>query len=465
MLNLAKPDRFYWLVVGVAPVLLTGLLIFGSVRDGTAESKVAAELAQLTSAGMPINDRTLTHTTAAGSSRKDCQAWNEVISATLSLETQWWPYLDDVAELDAVVPQDEPWEAEPIMTEYTNQAAAIVARIQGIPDSSTPLWRLTVFDGWNTLLPQISDWRSVSTLLEREFRVAYHAGDSQRALSALELLSRIQRVSDAEHVLVSDLTQMAYQFRQDTLIRKSLAHEFWNDDQLTFIRRLLTDRKSLDQRWRDQIGTEYATVLSNLEATQQQTGVMQISQQSLLAITELFNSLRDIPQAGSDQHSITAEQLLSDFEKHGDQWSSLSITSMPLASSTGYLISTIPSFRSVAAAFSRRHREQDWTLCAIAIKQFQLRNNRFPTKLEQLAEVSLTHDQWLAIDSSSLAGQSFGYKVSDDQSAAILWTIEPGRSTAFENYRGELPPSEQPPTSGDQQKWQEYVETHEAIIR
>lgn len=109
-----------------------------------------------------------------------------------------------------------------------------------------------------------------------------------------------------------------------------------------------------------------------------------------------------------------------------------------------------PSTQAFAAAYTRSYRERRWTRCALAIKQFQLQQERWPTSLEELTQVGLTRSDWMA-----KPNMPFGYQVATDNSHALLWTDAPdGKNAPIEP----VPPS-------TIEKHEGYLDVMEATIR
>ena len=75
----------------------------------------------------------------------------------------------------------------------------------------------------------------------------------------------------------------------------------------------------------------------------------------------------------------------------------------------------LPAISAYAEAFDRDEIGRRLTYTAIAIKRFQLKNQRWPKSVSELSGIGLVATDWTTSD-----GQAFGYEVGDGQ--AYLWS-------------------------------------------
>ncbi len=438
-----RSDRFYWLIASVPPLLLSGLLIVGVIREQFLASQVRRILASFVDEGIPFDSHSLTVAIDKRVSKEQSKAWQEIAAAATYLEAEWSPLYGQVADIDLLVPSNMAWKAEPVAIAFAEQAAPVVAQIAALNESARPVWQPIVNDDLMGVVTQLSDHRSVTRLLSLEFRVAYHKGDSARALRALMLIDRISRALDGEHLSVCELVQAAVEFRQTELIRESLTSDFWTAEQLAEMRQLNAKRISIDKRWRDMIDDERAIVFVNANKQAIESPSDRMTATATWDLLSLIGTVKNTLTMDTLEQYSQAPSRMIQFDYNLPWQLTNSITDIPFARSSSLVHSVMPTLQSLADTFFRLQMQRNWTTTAIGIKQFRLQVGRFPSSLTELSQVGLTSDVWTAVISPVSDDKlSFGYKVAADQSEAILWTLSPQYMLNTVITISEQPPSE-----------------------
>jgi len=441
--RLTRSDRFYWLIASVPPLLLGVLLIVGVIRDQLLASQVRRSLASFVDEGIPHDSHSLTVAIDNRVSKEQSKAWQEIAVAASYLETEWWPLYGQVADIDLLVPSNMAWKAEPVAIAFAEQAAPVVAQIAALNESARPVWQPIFYDDDKGLATQLSHHRSVSRLLFHEFRVAYHEGDSARALRALTLIDRISRAFDGEHLVVCELVHAAVEFRQTELTRESLASDFWTAEQLAEMRQMNAARLPLYKRWRDMIDDTQGSIIVDANKQAMESPTYRMTTTATWDLLSLIGQVKNTLTSDTLEQYSQAPDRMRQFDYDLPRRLTSSITDVPFARSNQLVQSAMPTLQPLADTFFRLQMQRNWTTTAIGIKQFRLQFGRFPSSLTELSQVGLTSNEWTAVITPVYGAElSFGYKVAADQSEAILWTLSPQRAIDSGVGISKQPPSE-----------------------
>ena len=447
----------YGLAALLPLLLLTALFIVGEVRERAAAADVRAELSRLKSEGYPVGIRSMTQWYDARTAAEHAQQWQDVLAAYRAVQDRFDGLAEGSVEgFDRVVAPDQSWSAKPIAQRYVEESKPIIDAIERLVGEEQPVWFPIVFEGYGTVLPDLQAYRELVRLLAVELAVAVHQGDDERAIRALGSIPGVAAAFDSQVALVADLVHMALVGQHRSLIRQSLAVGFWTDtSQLIRLRQQLPPLQHLDRRWQRAIAAERALGLELLDAGSggwRDSGLFPFPWEPAPIVTrrylQVMRAIGQLSHAGTVQHGRRVDEILNEMFQTAPPSSSISISGIPFASANVVLGEIIPAYQGAATAFARLARERRWTLTAVAIKQYQLQQNRWPSELAELTAVGLLPSDWQAFDSVP-----FGYEVSSDGDEAVLWTMP---------VNGEVLPPE-PPT--EQTEYTQDLETFVVHIR
>ncbi len=435
-------ECLYLLVATLPTLLLLSLFVSDWLRGRAAAATVQTTLDLMTSNGDPIDIPTLAQSFEKQTSKQHSIQWREVKSAVLALENRYWDVIGETVDgMDRLVAPGDPWDAKPTLSRHVKEAMPIIQSIESLLRNDERVWQPIIFQGYETLLPDLQNSRSVVRLLGWEFRVAVHEGDRKRAMRALELIVRVSNAFDWHICLVSDLVWNAHLQSHRALIRQSLAFDFWTLTDLVQLDRQLADIEDLDARWSETIAMEmammdYAPAFGRYSAFN--TQVMSPPVARLRSLKQI-QRIRNVKGVGSSQH----RRQIANGENTGDDpqntLEGFSITDIPFANVFNDR-EAANRFTRYAVASLRFTQNQRWTRTAVAIKKFRIQEGRWPERLSELSQVGLAESNWKASDS-----KDFGYRIRKDGSEVILWTTS--------NWDGEIgvaPPREE--TDHDPQK-------------
>lgn len=420
-----------WLVIATPLVMVAVTLALGALREAEAETRFDRVVESLSEAGTPVDIHSTTVAFDQRLSRESSIEWQNLLVAVHELNVRFDDVHRTIYEAQAMPLPGRPWEIEPIVSRYTEQAQPIFAAldelvVDELVVEDKPVWQPLIFQGFDTLLPEIQESRGLVRLLAVEFRFAVHHGDQARAAHALRLIQGVSRAFDWQIGLVSDLVEIAGLSAHRRLIRQSLEIGFWSDPQvLQELQKQLAAAEDYDARWLQMVASEQAMLASQLSRGFVDTGVKLFPYGAPAAtrvgLLETIRRVGAVDGAGTIDHLRAIEQDFDHASIQSESTSSKStftLMGIPFAISdgpTGFLAS---DFTAAAKAYARDAMERRWTQTAVAIKRFQVEQGRWPNELQELVDVGLSRSDWLAFDKTP-----FGYAVGDQ--AATL-SVPPG---------------------------------------
>lgn len=427
------PRQWLYLGLAVGPVLaLMALLGFSVISESKAKRQLDVLTTQTRRHGVPLGNAS----TALDFDRRTDQTravrWQNVVHAAMALENTYWiPMVSDKWEdWEQVVPPEVDWKMAPALKKYSRHASPIVAELRDVLDGSDePIWSPILFADFETLLPGIQNSRIVARMLAYDFRAAYHAGNHQQAIESLGLIPGAAGAVDYQNFLVVDLVHISLLGMHRLLIRESLNHEYWTIEDIERLRKQLAPIANVNERWNRSMTSELAMMLEAIGIDGQaprMVGVTQVTPMPIspvhqLAVLQRIEHFKTVPvnlDSGESSGVGLSEEAMRAYR------SSVSLTSIPFATMEPWAALLTPAYDSYISAYARLLRERRWTLCALAIKEFQLRFERWPTSLDGLTRVGLSRPDW-----SVTANTPFGYRVAKDGSHVLLWTLSPVNST------------------------------------
>jgi hypothetical protein len=454
-----RSELGYLLAVTVPPLLLGLLFVLGGIRENAAQKQYELEVARVREAGQPIDAHSSVVAFDQRLSTKNSIAWKDVLTATEELNRRFAPAMVDVDELTGTIAPGQPWQSEPIVQRYTEQAQPILRALDELVKDDRAVWEPLVLEGYSTLLPNLQVSRNVARLLVAEFRHAVHQDDHDRALHALQLILGVGQAFDWQVGLISDFIFMTYQATHRELIRQSLEVGFWQtEEQLDRIQEQLAEGDDLDDRWRQSIAGELAMLMAELRVDRVNPEFADpplnllpfgIPAETKAMLVSTMVAASEIGGAGTLSHVRANERQIGIGENLTPETSTTTINGFPFAFSDAPLglLGQTQNYVSAARVFATYAMERRWTVTAVALQQFRLKERRWPKDLGELKSVGLSRSDWLA-----RGDQPFGYRVQGDPPEAILWTSRPGQLTASDGFISPDPPSE---TKGDPEKIRE----------
>lgn len=429
--------EFATLALVLSPIVfLAALFAFGLSMELRAASQVKTQLAMLNSQGLYASNHEVTVAADQRTSRENAARWQDVLLAASQLESRFYPLRMSVGDLqNELVSPDETWEVGPVLTKYAQQGQPTILLIEDLLNDPQPFWRPIRFEGFSTLLDTIQNSRLIQRLLTVEFRVAVHDGDHQRAMRVLRLMVGVSNAFDWDVVLIGRYVQFANIAQHRQLIQQSLTVGFWNQSEhLSELRDQLAEQENLDEHWQRINDAESSMMLTEIfgDLTNDSSpgilsrpaglifpfGLSPIVKQELLS--ELpsrsfglgVGTNRHVRQVANAEKSWNQQRI----NGRPEESHSSSLVAIPFGN-LGFLVDVFRHSQTQHASANIRFEfDRRITLTAVAIKQFQLQENRWPEKLSELTAVGLSASQW-----SVEPGIPIGYRISDDNQSITLW--------------------------------------------
>jgi hypothetical protein len=438
-----RSELAYLLAVVSPLLLLVVLFVLGSLRETAAEARFESVVTRLKSEGVPTDNHSSTISFDQRLSKKYSIQWQDVLVAQRELNARFTDMYISIHESEEIPRPNEPWDIEPIARRYTDEAKPIFDALDELVAEGNLVWQPLVWQGFGTLLPEIQELRDLIRLLAVKFRLAVHQGDQAGAMQALELILGVNRAFDWQICLISDFVAIAHLSTHRSLIRQSLEVGFWKDEQqIQKLREQLSIRDDYDARWLQMVAGEQAMLAEELSTSFGNTGLsvfpFGVPAATKVSVLETIRLAGEIKGVGTIDHVRAIENDIEQVSRRSPSTSptsSFTIVGIPFALSEGPTGMLSSSYTVASQVYLRDAMERRWTLAAVAIKQFQIQEGRWPDELNELTRVGLSRPDWLAIGETP-----FGYSVDDDE--AILWTVASSELTNRQTIISAEPPSQ-----------------------
>lgn len=337
------------------------------------------------------------------------QTWNfnRVLAscdAIFAANDAWLNHLDPT-EFITPAPPDEPLPMERVVRKLASDAKPVLKLLSEIEPEFANVWQPFVFDKEESLLPTAIKSRNLIRLLKIEFLDAYHAGENQRAIEAIVLLDRFyggeyRTISAAEETI-----RMEAESTLRKLVLHSLVHDVWNESDLARIQSLLSKEAHWQRRWNDltrgQILRDrpwedrifYGYAFRSLWLL---CPAMHVAPSERHDLARRFTTIIADDHVASAKHlqEITGlERPLSGSKSspgaRDSSWAADRWIQFPQMNSDWRELGLFNNYAGVAHDLADAFKEKRLTQCAIAIKRFVKRYDRFPDSLSQLTEHGL----------------------------------------------------------------------------
>lgn len=412
--------RLKWVgIISLVPlvIVLVSLCYFG-YQESIAWGELKQKIAELRQAGEPLDDESMARHFEATTHKEGTKAWTEIVGICQAANNTAsdLPIVGN-GKLPLLLTPGSEWADEPRVSEYLVEIKPLLKRIQQTESFPKPVWMPIQFDGFQTLLPAIQESRNVARILDLDATHALYHKDSERALKDIIAIQTVSESFNWRFFLVTKLVSVAITGVQRDAIQRSLTMNVWSDEQLKTLSDQLKQKYEVTEEWSSTIAGERAmayialndhvTLKRYVNSTTIPTPValLPIVPSTRLEILQAYGDWQHLADAGE----MGLSERAASSEKH--QFAKqISLTNV-------YLGLFMPAISAYAGAFDRLETSRRLTLTSIAIKRYQLKNQRWPKSLSELTEVGLRLDDWTTTDK-----QNFGYEVDDD--FAYVWSTD-----------------------------------------
>lgn len=428
-----------WIVrfIVVMASIVLGLVVWGVIIQWKAARELSQFKEDLKSRGIPYDNASMqavyikrTHPEGAEIARAilKLSRWGEGLPSVSVL-----PIVGNELQTDVRIVTWQEWPSdivpEQIVSDYLSEMEPMFSLIEQLRDVPKPVRLDFEFDGWNTWLSSISDFRSVARILELECRYAIYKRDKDRALRVIRQSIELFDAIDGTDFYTANLIKNISRGNLKRVIQDSMSIDFWTETEIATVRGILESHRNRSLVNRENLEWERAATLASLESSTANAAlagelisILPKLPSAKLAIIKRYEELIEFVDSPSSSQSSRSEKI-----QHAKFGFLGSIDGTEVLSNILGLTSFSYS-RFYQEQFEDSHR---FALVSCAIREFKLKNDRWPASLKEL-----TNNGWPSLEISTVSRGTFGYEVEGEK--AWLWsysTTVPGRSDSISQER------------------------------
>jgi len=449
-----RPTRklfwFRWpLLIAVVPlVILSIVAIWVAIGERQASARITKELGRVREAGFPTDNVTMRQWFLANTHQEGSQAWSQILrmAETLPFDPQLVdqiPYLGG-ATVPETVSAPGTWKAEPLVKSVLNVMRPLLEEVHAATVHRGPVWQPLQFEGFSTLLVPLQSSRSVIRLLQLDIEHALYHRDSERAMRSLESLRYVTDAFNWELALIAELIHVAGRNIHQSMIRRSLSLDLWNEKQLVLLWKQVAEPLDIKIRWPRVIAGERALGLSEIMSDKPSAFGEDMKVTKFLiafpttheALINMYARIERVGDGGIQHLVQRADVLETSYAMQNKRRLS------PANLNNIGINLLMPAVKAFAVAMENEETSRRFTLTALAIKKYQLVNGQWPENLAQLSSVGLERANWRTVSQGD-----FGYEISE--TGVYLWSFEFTKQTVV--------PRTRPATSSEDGQSRPYV--------
>ena len=429
-----RSKRVNWIAtICLIPILLFALFIcFVSYREAMAYRELNDKLEAIRQADEPIDDASMAAYFEKSTHKEGTAAWSEALLLARSANaiSNGLPFVGDASLPRDFRPGVE-WPEEPRVAEFLREIRPLLKKIDAADAFPKPVWTPIEFNGVSTNLNAYQETRSLARILDLDASHALFHKESDRAFRDIRSLQSVAKAFDVDAFLVAKLITVAIQHLHKDSINRSLSMDVWNDEQLAELMDQVREPYDVAKAWKSSILGERAMANTAVNDSISLAGVM----------GDYSNPLYRLPVLPSGKlallrsYDVALDMSSANTSEIVDRASVAEKKLMGLAS-THYLVGLFsPALAVYAEAFDRDEIFRRLTMTSLAVKRFQLKNNRFPKNLPELTDVGLSERDWTTTNR-----QTFRYEVENEN--AYVWTYGTQDKKTIPTSRPILTPEE-----------------------
>lgn len=383
-------------VVGFAIYL--GWIVF---KEYQAYRQMDALITPIRAAGPSPQDAWLAQRFAETASSEATAAWSEILMLSGGVG---WKATGDLPIIGTgtalrTLEIGAKWEDQKLVDDYLNEARPLLDLIYQAGKYPTPVWQPLGFRGFGTFLNQLQDSRQVARVLQLDFEHAIVGRDRVRAMRDLQAMQNTADAFDWDLFIVGELVNVALRSMRYGAIQRSLYADVWVTEDLEMLIDQTKRPLPLAQSWQRSMESEKAMAISYMEGPL-------FSPSSRLRLLEQYAQMEAVAGSPPGRFTKRASELEQQWKETGGGEDMLSG-------------SLLPAVSAYAATFDRLERSRRLVLTSLAVKLFQLTNERWPKDLQELKQVGLNSEDWTLPGIGSL-----GYEIQADGQKACVWGLD-----------------------------------------
>ena len=414
-LMLKRRLKWIGLVSLIPAAILVAFVGIIGYRETVASGELKAKIDELRRDGEPFDDDTMAKYFEKNAHKEGTAAWSEIQALTQAANaiSDNLPWVG-TGTLPFDLRPGSDWPDEPRVAEFLHEVRPLIQRIAKADEFPKPVWMPIRFNGINTLLEEAQLSRSVGRIVYLDAIHALYHKDDNRALEAIHSLRTVAEAFDWDFCMVANLVSMAVRGMHLDAIRQSLSMDVWNEKQLDDLSHQVKKPYEVAKTWKATLAGERGfayPILDNPRMLQDSRNSptnpllwLPVTPSTRLAVLRAYEDFQHCADAGDvGIHARAKEASAKYFE------------SRSLGLSSFFLGMMLPAITSYAEAFDRDETMRRLTYTAIAVKRFQMKNQRWPKSLSELSDIGLVSTNWTTAD-----GQTFGYEMGEEM--AYLWS-------------------------------------------
>ncbi|MCU0720740.1 MAG: hypothetical protein MUC83_13610 [Pirellula sp.] len=319
---------------------------------------------------------------------------------------------------------------EQIVSDYLKEMEPMFVLLEQLDKMPMPVRLDLEIDGINTLLKPVQDASNVMRVLTLEARYAIFKKDKPRTFRAFQSMMTLQNAIDSRSFLGSEFSLISLQNVLLSTIHESMTFEFWNEEEVTRLRKIVEEQRARAFPWRETLEFERALALASLNSLDgdrfsfmMATAIPKLPS-AKLKLMKFYDQLIEAHALPLEQKRRTIEEIERSqvsLAQIIDGYALIASLLMPSTSGMGEIVVRTEDHARLASI-------------ACSIRQFQIANNRWPVNLEELTTTGVPNELLSTVERGR-----FGYEVEDGK--AWLWSYD------FRDARGKVSairPTDQP---------------------
>ena len=409
--------RLKWIgLVSLIPIVfLIAIVCFIGYRETIASGELTAKLDEMRQAGEPFDDESMAIYFKKTSHEEGTAAWTEILTLSRFANSisDKLPVVG-VGNLPSDLRPGGEWSDEPRVADFLQEVQPLIQRIYKADAFPKPVWMPIQFNGIATLLPEIQESRVPARILNLDAIHALYHKDGDRALQDIHALRCVAQAFDWDFCLVTKMVSVAIHGLHRDIINRSLSMDVWNGEQLVALSNHVNHPYEASKAWKASLAGERGLtypVLSDLRKLGNAEGFgshpllgLPVMPSTKLTVLRAYEDWQQCADAGDARIEELAKSAQARFQSNRS-----------LSTSSIFISMMMPAISSYAEIFDRFETNRRLTYTALAVKRYQVKNNRWPKSLNELADVGLVANDWTTTNR-----QSFGYEVVDEM--AYVWS-------------------------------------------
>ena len=422
---LASSKPIAWVIV---PILSAIAIIVGlSIDDAMSEHRFEARIRHLRAQRIPVDYESLDALRRENAHSEGAVDWSEIFTVqnALALSTRDWPtFASDTKMGGRLIPGGE-WPAEKQTARYLEKLRPLFIDVERALEQRMPILQTrdleySFRDGFNGL----------NKNLRIEVEHALYHRQAERAIKALELmhgLEILQRANEKAGYLISTFQS---EFAVYSSISRSLTTKLLEETTIRALSKRLEEDPELSQHWRMNLVRHRVDTLETIQGPPRQL----LAELGLLHGDQISSLFRRFIVPNKIL-SGSAKNRLLDFYDESETIADggyAQLQSRALTLDEKFFNNRFINFK---ANFLLRAQNLSWNRLAnedarrlvrtaLAIKLFEIAQQRWPKELSELSEIGHPQGEW-----STLRKGNFGYEI--DGEWAAVWSVRPGKPSSY----------------------------------